>query len=161
MSIMALETGRTFSPSIQNKDTHATGLVQIMPNNAKNLGTTIEKLKAMTAVEQLDYVEKWFLSMEKTFLTPNGKGLKDIKDEDSLYMVVFNPANILKPPEHILYSLPSSLNDKKECQKQVKKGGYCANVGLDIDGDNTIRKSEAGKVIRDLLQEGLTCKNVR
>jgi hypothetical protein len=48
------------NPHIQNIDTKATGLIQFMPATAKGLGTTTDALKNMTAVEQLDYVYKYF-----------------------------------------------------------------------------------------------------
>lgn len=62
MSCMAFETGETFSPSIENAaGSGATGLIQFMPRTARGLGTTTEELAKMTAVKQLDYVERYFL----------------------------------------------------------------------------------------------------
>lgn len=59
LSAMSFETGGTFSPSIQN-GIGATGLIQFLKPTAIGLGTTTDKLKAMTAVEQLKFVEKYF-----------------------------------------------------------------------------------------------------
>ena len=36
MAVMNLETGGTFSPSIQNKSTGATGLIQFIPSTAES-----------------------------------------------------------------------------------------------------------------------------
>ena len=60
LSCMAFETAGTFSPSVQNGKTKATGLIQFMPTTAKDLGTTIEALKAMDFMTQLDWVFKYF-----------------------------------------------------------------------------------------------------
>ncbi len=65
LSVMSIETAGTFDPSIQNPQNHnpdlrATGLIQFMPTTAKALGTSIPALRAMSAVEQLQYVERFF-----------------------------------------------------------------------------------------------------
>lgn len=61
MAAMAFETGETFSPSIRNKLSGATGLIQFMPATAKGLGTTTADLAQMSAVAQLAFVRKHFL----------------------------------------------------------------------------------------------------
>ena len=62
MACMAFESAHSFSPSIVNKaGSGAIGLIQFMPATANALGTTTEHLATMTAVQQLDYVEKYFL----------------------------------------------------------------------------------------------------
>ena len=62
MACMAFESGETFSPSIKSKaGSGATGLIQFMPTTAQALGTTTQKLAAMSAVKQFDYIEKYFL----------------------------------------------------------------------------------------------------
>src|ERR1035437_4114286 len=42
-----------------NKFTGASGLIQFMPATALELGTTVEEIRKMTAVQQMDYVEKY------------------------------------------------------------------------------------------------------
>jgi tape measure domain-containing protein len=59
-NVMAIETAGTFSPKIQNPKSNATGLIQFMPSTARGLGTTVDELKQMSAIEQLKYVEKYF-----------------------------------------------------------------------------------------------------
>ena len=61
MGIINIETGGTFSPSIQNPKTKATGLIQFMPQYASSYGASVEELKNMTAEQQLDYVEIYFV----------------------------------------------------------------------------------------------------
>lgn len=59
LAAMSFETGGTFSPAIQNA-IGATGLIQFLKPTAKGLGTTTDELKKMSAVKQLEYVEKYF-----------------------------------------------------------------------------------------------------
>jgi soluble lytic murein transglycosylase-like protein len=58
MAIMYFESAGTFSPSITN-NIGATGLIQFIPSTAKGLGTSTSALKSMSALQQLDYVEKY------------------------------------------------------------------------------------------------------
>ena len=50
LAVMSFETGHRFSPSVRNKASGATGLIQFMPKTAQSLGTTTDKLAAMTEV---------------------------------------------------------------------------------------------------------------
>ena len=78
IAIMKQESG--VNPAAVNKTSGATGLIQFMPDTARRLGTTVEDLRNMTAVEQLDYVYKYFKSV--------GTGDGSLGD---LYMAVFMP----------------------------------------------------------------------
>ena len=59
MAIMYWESARTFSPSITNSLGY-TGLIQFGSAAAQDLGTTTAILRSMSAVDQLDYVERYF-----------------------------------------------------------------------------------------------------
>lgn len=59
MAIMDLETDGTFDPSITNSLGY-TGLIQFGASAAAELGTTTAALRRMSAVEQLDYVYRYF-----------------------------------------------------------------------------------------------------
>lgn len=57
MDCMAFESGESFSPSVRNgAGSGATGLIQFMPSTARALGTTTDRLAAMTAEDQLNFV---------------------------------------------------------------------------------------------------------
>ena len=58
MQTMQFESN--LSPSIQNKSTGATGLIQFMPSTAAALGTTTDELASMSDVDQLDYVLAYY-----------------------------------------------------------------------------------------------------
>jgi hypothetical protein len=68
MAVMALETKETFRPNIQNTLGY-TGLLQFGKVAAQELETTIEKLSSMTDIEQLDYVEKYFMRKKRKLTT--------------------------------------------------------------------------------------------
>jgi hypothetical protein len=103
MAIMYTESARTFSPSIQNS-IGATGLIQFMPSTARGLGTTTTELKNMSAVEQLDWVEK-YLNVYKNKL----------KSYVDTYFAIFFPLAIGKPDNFVLQTsgLSSSLIAKQ------------------------------------------------
>lgn len=88
LSVMSIETAGTFDPAIQNPINsdpllRATGLIQFMPPTARALGTSIAALRGMTAVEQLQYVERYFQMSGK-------KIRRDVPGD--YYMAVFLPA---------------------------------------------------------------------
>lgn len=89
MIVMYFESG--LNPSAVNKISGATGLIQFMPATATRLGTTVDELKAMGAVEQLDYVEKYLAAYR-------GK-MESLTD---VYLSVFYPAAVGKSPEYVL-----------------------------------------------------------
>ena len=135
MAVMAFETGRTFSPSIENAaGSGAVGLIQFMPATATGLGTSSAALKAMTAVAQLDFVEKYLL--------PFAGRMNDVA---SAYMAVLFPVAVSKPLSFVLFSAPSRA--------------YQLNKGLDGDVDGKVTKAEAAaKVVRQ-LEEGMRPEN--
>lgn len=89
MAVMYFES--RLNPQAVNPISGATGLIQFMPNTAKNLGTSIEALKGMSNIEQLNYVHKYFL--------PFKHKLKTLGDT---YLAVFYPNLIGKPETTVL-----------------------------------------------------------
>ncbi|MEO8006719.1 MAG: transglycosylase SLT domain-containing protein [Betaproteobacteria bacterium] len=139
MACMAFETGNTFDPSIRNAaGSGATGLIQFMPGTAQALGTTTDRLAAMSATRQLDYVEKYFL--------PRKGRLASLED---LYMAILWPAAIGKPLDYVLFRKNDALNPKR----------YVQNAGLDYNKDGDITKAEAAMRVRQCLDLGLKKEN--
>jgi N-acetylmuramoyl-L-alanine amidase len=100
MAIMAFETNRTFDPSKQNAYGF-TGLIQFGKDAAADLGTTTDKLKAMNAVTQLDYVKAYF-SLSKF----KGK----ISNLTEMYLAINYPTMVVNnktKPNDVLYAAPS------------------------------------------------------
>ncbi len=128
ISAMAFETGETFSPSIRNRS-GATGLIQFTPATAIELGTNTDTLAAMSAEDQMDYVEKYFY--------PYRNMLETIED---VYMAILWPAAIGKPNSWVLFSSPSPE--------------YNRNSGLDTDKDGHVTKAEASAMVLSKLRKG-------
>ncbi|HRH76782.1 MAG TPA: transglycosylase SLT domain-containing protein, partial [Cellvibrionaceae bacterium] len=132
MAAMAFETGASFSPSIKNAaGSGAVGLIQFMPSTAKALGTTSDKLAKMSAVEQLEYVKKYFTPMK-------GK-LKTLED---VYMAILYPAAVGKSEDYALFSEGSKT--------------YEQNKGFDANKDGVITVAEVSFKVRGMYQKGLT-----
>lgn len=94
----------------------ATGLIQFMPATAKELGTTTTALKAMTNLQQLDYVKK--------YLTMYGYH-KRVKDVADLYLSVFFPLALYRDDSFVF---PKWASD--------------ANKIFDVNKDGTLTKAE-------------------
>lgn len=128
MAIMYWESASTFSPSIQNS-IGATGLIQFIPSTAKGLGTTTTALKNMSAVDQLDYVEKYLKAYK-------GK----INSYIDTYFAVFFPMAIGKPDDWV-----------------IEGGGVSAsqiarqNPAFDVNKDGKVQVWEVKKVMLEKL----------
>jgi hypothetical protein len=114
-AVMKIETGGTYSPSIQNPFTGAVGLIQFMPATARAMGTSVEALRSMTAEQQLQYVKDFFRPHVGR-IRPNVPG--------DYYLAVFYPAFIGRDPSTVIFSAGDT--------------GYAQNAGLDRNGDGLI-----------------------
>ena len=138
MAVMAFESARTFRPDVKNMaGSGATGLIQFMPSTAVILGTTTEKLAAMSAVQQLDYVRAYFW--------PYRGRLNTLSD---VYMAVLWPGAIGKPEDYVLWT------------REGRPKTYRQNAGLDINKDGSITKAEAAQKVFEHLQEGRNPVNI-
>lgn len=127
---MAFETGGTFDSAVKNKaGSGATGLIQFMPETAKQLTgantkeAAIKIMESMTPTEQLDYVEK--------YLKPFKGKLKSLED---VYMAILYPKAVGKDNKFALF------------QEGTK--AYWQNRGLDLDKDGVITKLEAASKVK-------------
>ena len=119
LAVMNSESG--LKSNAKNPKGSATGLIQFMPATAKMLGTTTDELRRMSPTQQLDYVEKFFLQVKKTY----GFEGKKLSGAD-LYALVFMPARANR-------EILTSATDGKT---------YSMNKGLDKDGDGHISKAD-------------------
>lgn len=72
-------------PKAINKSSGASWLIQFMPKTAKGLWTSVEAIRAMSALDQLDYVEKYM----KNYASK-------IHSYEDTYLAVFYPAYLGK-----------------------------------------------------------------
>lgn len=128
MAIMDLETGGTFSASITNSLGY-TGLIQFGSDAAADLGTTTAALRKMSAVDQLDYVYRYFL--------PYKTKLRSFVDT---YLQVFFPVAVGKGDDFLIQSSRLSF-------AAVAK----ANRGLDSNKDGKIYVWEIKKALLERL----------
>lgn len=97
MAIINFESAGTFSPSITNSLGY-TGLIQFGNAAARMVGTTTTALRAMTAVQQLDYVERYYKGWYKTLKIPFPDSFIDT------YLITFFPAAVNKGLDFIIKS---------------------------------------------------------
>lgn len=123
LQVMDFETGGTFDPAIRNKaGSGATGLIQFMPETARRLGTTTEKLARMTPEQQLDYVERYF--------APYTGKLTSLQDT---YMAVLYPKAIGKSAQQPLFAKGSQA--------------YAQNAGLDTARKGVVTVGDAVRAV--------------
>jgi hypothetical protein len=131
MSCMAFETGKTFSPSIQNAaGSGAVGLIQFMPDTAAALHA--HHIGAMTALQQLDVVDHYMADRIRVY--------GQLRSLEDVYMSILFPAAIGQPDSFVLFTRGTTA--------------YRQNAGLDADHDGTISKFEGAQGVRKLLAEG-------
>ncbi len=127
MTVMYAESG--LNHLAENPKSTAIGLIQFLDSTLKNLGTTRNYLKSLTNVQQLDWVEKYFVSL----------GLKGkMKSVYDVYFAVFSPKYVGNPDGTVIATSGQNV--------------YNANKALDTDKDGRLTvldvKTWFGKYIR-------------
>lgn len=125
-AVMAIESG--FRANARNPHTRATGLIQFMPATAINLGTTVDELAQISALQQLPFVEKYYRPFASRMKTPG-----------DYYMATFMPARTGEPPETELF-------------RQGTKG-YEQNRVLDRNSDGVITIEDVTRTLNERLDE--------
>jgi peptidoglycan hydrolase-like protein with peptidoglycan-binding domain len=136
MACMAWETGEQFSPATKSPVSTATGLIQFMKATATGLGTTVEALAAMTVVQQLDYVEKYF--------KPYKGKLNNLGD---IYMAIIWPAGIGKPDSYVMW--------------KTGDAPFEPNSGLDLNKDGQILRIECLHKVNNKYVKGFLNGNTK
>ncbi len=86
MAVMRKES--RLNPKAINKNGWASWLIQFMPKTAKWLWTSVDAIRTMSSIQQLDYVEKYL----KTYASK-------IHSYEDTYQAVFYPAYLWKPSD--------------------------------------------------------------
>lgn len=124
LRVIQFETAGSFAPDQLSGTSSAVGLIQFMPDTAKDLGTTSKDLALLNRVQQMDFVEK-YLSRFK------GK----MKDFGDIYMAVHFPAAVGKDDDYVVYA--------KDHEYKGRRKAYEANKGMDVNKDGKVTKAEA------------------
>ncbi|WP_269221836.1 hypothetical protein [Flavobacterium sp. IMCC34518] len=169
MAAMALETGRTFSPTA-GKGSSYVGLIQFGDDAAESIGTSRGALLKMTALQQLDYVEKYLGKKKSKLVTltdfylsilmPVDVGKGSTPNHvvfDNEYTLVYKKDGVsltdLSKSRHYGYRQnPAFFHEKGEKEK-VKKGG-----GKKYDGEGKTYIWEIEKFLSAIYDEGKTQK---
>ena len=115
MAVMHSES--RFDASVKNtKGSGATGLIQFMPTTAKDFDITVEKLRNMNHIEQLDFVYKYLNFMRERY--------QDFESLTQLYLAILYPKAIPEGFCYTMYAKPSVA--------------YNMNAGLDKDNDGRV-----------------------
>lgn len=114
------------NPQAVNSKSGATGLIQFMPKTAQGLGVTTAQLHAMTAEQQMPYVEKYLANAKRSA----GFGQNDQLSAGQLYALVFMPSKA-----------------KKDIMCSAGTKAYAWNQGLDKNRDGVVTIGELGKRI--------------
>ena len=121
MIVMYFESG--LNPQAVNSTSGASGLIQFMPPTARNLGTTVEDIRQMDALQQLDYVYQYLL--------PYRGKISSLVD---LYLRVFYPAAVGQSSDYVLGG-----NNPARLASQ--------NPVFDTDHDGKVTKGEVEQYI--------------
>lgn len=132
MAVMYFES--VLNPAAVNSVSGASGLIQFMPSTARGLGTTVEDIRRMPALEQLELVRRYFL--------PYAGRVGDLA---SLYMAVLYPAAIGRADDDTLFAQGSAA--------------YRDNAALDVNGDGRVTKAEATSFVFKRLVQGMRPEN--
>ena len=124
----------------------ATGLIQFMPDTARNLGTTTIALYNMNNIEQLGYVYRYFKPW-------SGK----IKNYFDLYFVTFFPMAIGKPDDYVLQSskLSAAMIAKQNPFFDVNKDGMLTAGEIKRRMYESIPKAIVAEVVSELEKKSL------
>ena len=117
LAVMKQESG--LDPKAINRTSGASGLIQFMPDTARKLGTSVEAIRNMSAVQQLDYVYSYYKMV----------GVKPGMNAGDLYVATFMPAALGKGDNHVL-----GQRGARGFAGKV----YAQNKGLDRDRNGTI-----------------------
>ena len=114
-----------FDASVTNfKGSGATGLIQLMPKTAKDYRITVEQLRNLNHVQQLDYIYHYLNGVRKSRKT-------QFNSLTELYLAILYPRALEahnKTPHYTLYAHPSI--------------SYKMNSGLDENKDNRVTVSD-------------------
>ncbi len=111
-AVIARESGG--DPLAVNPKSGASGLIQFMPATAKTMGTSVESIRRMNAVQQLELVERYFASVFAQQGQPTEVG--------DYYLAVFWPSAIGKPDELELGRKGSLVYDQNAALDAGKTG---------------------------------------
>ncbi|KAF2328458.1 PAAR-like protein [Flavobacterium nitrogenifigens] len=162
MTVIALESNRTFSPSVDNGIGYV-GLIQFGRDAAEQLKITQSQLVKMTFIEQMKYVQEYLIYVKNHFVTK--KKYETLAD---LYLAVLYPSvsGHGKEPNLIVLSgaayrnnpLFFKENGEWEWATKVNNKGKEIKYKKATNPDGNTYVWEIAMVAQEVYTEGLTLK---
>jgi len=150
MACMHFESGGTYRPDKQNNGgSNYWGLIQFGTaavtdlSKTYGLNITLDDVKRMSQLDQLDLVFKYFEMWQK-----RGKVYKRLED---FYLTIFYPAAVGKGPDEVLF--------RKDSPVPIEAKSYLQNSGFDINKDGDITVGEICTRLYDTYYSGMATKN--
>lgn len=136
---------KVWCPQTNNKTWIArrNGYITITGNTAERFGTSSDELRAMSDVQQLDYVEK--------FYSPYKGRLNTIGD---VYMATFLPKFVGKPEDTII-AQKDNMDFVSKSEGLTYDKVYRYNKGFDYDKDGIIRISDVSNKVKNIYSAAL------
>lgn len=143
--LIALYKESNFKIKIQNRDTDATGIFQLMPMTLIDINTrypkyknlNIYQFKDMSVLEQLEVFESYIDMKRNMYIKRHGKFPRTL-EKDQVYLLIFTP-------DVMEYSLNKTIY-----QRGTK--AYRQNKGLDVDKNGFITRKDI-KMMIDIEKE--------
>ncbi len=110
-----------FNPAAKNPHGSASGLIQFIESTAEMLGTTTAALRAMTAVAQLIYVERYFQRFMPVRPT----------EPAGYILATYGRGDLANAPDE-------TPIDRRDSPDPAERNRYAVNAGLDRAGDGVI-----------------------
>lgn len=148
ISVMSFETGDTFDPCARNSRSTATGLIQFIETTANNLEEGLHaRLCTMSAVEQLEYVQKYYESC--------GDCQGNLDSIEKAYTAVFSGR--VREGNEVIYSSPSNeYNANRELDTRLGNGDGRITVSEVAFPVKTKYRQYFGEIINRRLRESGT-----
>ena len=128
---MHFESGYTFDPSKQHRSsTSATGLIQITDSTAKELGTTTSALQKMSAVEQMEYVVKYF----------NLGRIPPMTSQEDVYMAIYFPESVGQGSDFDIYQWHVENKGPRAARQYLRNNNGTKTVGDYVSAANSRAK---------------------
>lgn len=99
------------NPAAVNPKSGASGLIQFIPSTAKGLGTSVESIRKMSALDQLPWVEQYYQPFKGRM-----HSLWDV------YLATFYPKAIGQPGEHVIARKGEKVYDWNKALDVNKNG---------------------------------------
>ena len=140
--------GPAFSPSAVNPRGGASGLIQFTGTTAKELGTTLAHLRGLSAVEQMDWVEKYF-ELDRVGapggykFNAAGNKVDSFTSQEDVFMGVFHSPALGKGPDFNIYEDILSTKGEARAATYLEQ-----NYGMQLASEYAASANKQAKICK-------------